>query len=267
MKIQRSTITYVCDYCSRKHSTKKSAAACEAVCKDNREKALQLKTEAKKFEKEFFESESVSVIAEKLSTYLTKQSGKECKVVFSVNPNERCSSSHSAPKGQRTNWCWGDPNRPTGYLGLTGNIEIRIAGGYCAEVSRAWDNIRYKFCIHTGCGGARGCGLGYGVTLWADDFPKIKEKLEEYFKRVKNRQIFKHDCEQIDNEYRASQHRFVEGHPSYLEKKIAAIDAQRAATEESVKLTNLFREQNPKPESKFETVTQQDIRNQLETII
>jgi hypothetical protein len=262
MKIQKSKITYVCEHCDTSYTVQKKAEACEAACKEK----LEADRKAEEQLDSFFLSESVTEIAETLSKYLTSKSGIECEAVFRVAPSERCSNSHSAPKGLPTNW-GREPNTPTGYMGLYGSLDIDIDGGYNIKVSRVCDYLGNKFRIHTGSGGSRDHGLGWSVTIWADDFPKIKSKLEKYFQSLVEKEQYESEREQIDYDYLNTRLTYISENPSY----IAANDVVREAHEKLSTIRENISEEFlttfPKPETKSRVVLENEIDENLNSFL
>lgn len=269
MKIQKSTTRYICEFCRKSYSSKTRAEACEAACKLENEKALEARIKSQKELEEFFNSGSVSEIAQKIADYINAESSKKCKVVFKVNPNEHCSNSHSAPFGKKTNWgnYNRDPKIPTGYLGLVGNLSIIIEGGYSGDICKSFNDIRYKYRIHTGTGGARSYGLGWNVTLWADDFPVIKQKLKKYFELTKQHTAWKFDCGRIDQDYDLAQEKFVSNDETYLAKKEALQRAEIELQEAKQNALQVFVDSNPKPTSKLKKVTNEDLVEQRQSFL
>lgn len=87
--------------------------------------------------------------------------------------NDMASNSHSCPRGGRTCWSSADAKdgRPRGYPGWTGRIEFKVSHdlGFGSDIFR---NVG----INTGSGGGIGNGhYGYGVTLFASDWPGLEK--------------------------------------------------------------------------------------------
>jgi hypothetical protein len=84
-----------------------------------------------------------------------------------VSYNTNCSYTHSAPKGRKTNW-GREKGIPHGYPGFSGHVNI---------VTENWFDSRFleMVGVHTGTGGGGGKSYGYGVVIWAEDFPKLRQ--------------------------------------------------------------------------------------------
>lgn len=115
------------------------------------------------------------------------------------------SNSHCAPYGKETNWGGDKKDVPRGYPGLVGRIEGRFVEPL--REYKDWTSRKklvdsfselcddsYSFggpdCVfkmkglHSGTGGGSHKSFSYGVTLFIDDFPRLrryflKEKLKE----------------------------------------------------------------------------------------
>lgn len=80
--------------------------------------------------------------------------------------SDRCSNSHSAPAGKRTNWGGQHPDVPRGYPGYTGSISFTTSlYGHC--------DLFKNTGIHTGSGGGSEQRFRFGVTLFAEEWPML----------------------------------------------------------------------------------------------
>lgn len=115
------------------------------------------------------------------------------------------SNTHCAPRNGETNWGGEKPDVPRGYPGLVGRIEghfieplrkCRDWSGYVETLDSFSDlcddlhgfkNPEDVYCmkgLHSGTGGGGPNSFGYGVTLFIDDFPKLKRHfLKQELKR------------------------------------------------------------------------------------
>lgn len=99
---------------------------------------------------------------------------------LSLDYSDSVSNSHSCPHNGMTNWGGdkllkdGTP-APTGYPGYRGRIEWEFTTdipGFCSDLFR---NTR----IHTGSGGGGALRGSYEVRFFLDDWPGIKQAVEE----------------------------------------------------------------------------------------
>jgi hypothetical protein len=102
-----------------------------------------------------------------------------------VGYTEHASNSHSSPIGLPSNWERKD-DKPSGYPALVGTIKLtydKAPKGSSSDIA----NI-YRLCTGSGgyWGNQGGYQLGYSVTIWLDDFPKIKEKIEQVKQQIQN---------------------------------------------------------------------------------
>lgn len=81
------------------------------------------------------------------------------------------SNTHSAPRGQRTNW-GGDISLPRGYPGWVGRIEYQMSHDLPIFSS---DLFRSTGICTGGGGGSSENRYGYSVTFWDDDWPRLSE--------------------------------------------------------------------------------------------
>ena len=97
---------------------------------------------------------------------------------LSVKYVEHASNSHSCPLNGVENFRK-EQSKPTGYPALAGRISFEVD---YLTMSRSHHSPFNKTGIHginTGSGGLRGNTYSYDVTLWLDDFPKIKQNVED----------------------------------------------------------------------------------------
>ena len=175
-----------CEYCSFT-GTSRQVKSHEKECAKVEEARLK-QEEDKKLQRDYANSlrlnaESVSDFAKRVEAYIRDTTQEDIKISFRVNYGDFCSNTHKCPIGGELNW---DRNskRHLGYPGLTGSIYLKKAkqsGQYCGDYI---ENIPG---INTDCGGG-GYNSEYSVTLFLDDFPKIKAKVEEVLELEKLKQ-------------------------------------------------------------------------------
>lgn len=98
------------------------------------------------------------------------------------NWSEKIRNSHNCPRNGVTNWSRSDakPGTPESYPGWTGNISFTVDAGHTDNTpprpinGYGGDYFRYST-IHTGSGGGGSNRWSYGVELFADDFPAMRE--------------------------------------------------------------------------------------------
>lgn len=175
---------FECEFCNKLHKTEAKAKACEKKCSKTKQ-TLKQQIEMRKARNELCDyvrlnAQSVEDIC-RMSVELSHKLLQNCHLLdmqLNVGYTGNTSNSHSAPIGKEMNWDR-KADKPLGFPALTGTITLiynQRPSGFGSE-----------FCsiikgIHTGSGGFQseksGYQVGYGVTLWLDDFPKIKEKIE-----------------------------------------------------------------------------------------
>lgn len=192
---------YACPVCEEIYKTEAQAVKCEDSCK-------QAKIEQE--EQELLESrmedlinyvrlnaESVEDICN-MSIEISKKLNKNQyiqKMSLRVKYVEHASNSHSAPINNQTNW-ERKADKPTGYPALYGDISFtynkagKLSG---SDIFSRWHKGIVG--VNTGSGGARDGknAYGYDVTLWLDDFPKIKEKIEKLHEEIEQFSNFEMD--------------------------------------------------------------------------
>lgn len=192
---------YACQHCESIYKTQQKAVACEKKCfKQKQEDIAEQERQANlgslvNYVRLNAESvEDVCRMSEEVSLKLFPKSSIK-KMTLRVGYNPHASNTHSCPIGGVENWSK-VYDKPTGYPALTGNITVvfnKEPKGFSDNTFNRRDGIAG---ICTGSGGyqgsAEGYTVGYGVTLWLDDFPKIKEKIEQQIKINDNFETLKH---------------------------------------------------------------------------
>lgn len=92
-----------------------------------------------------------------------------------INLNLRWSShvsnSHSCPLNGVTNWCNSYDDRPTGYPGWQGRIKFKTTCEIPGFMSALFKNTG----INLGSGGGGGQYYTYDVSIFVDDWPKLRK--------------------------------------------------------------------------------------------
>jgi len=184
---------FACPICEEIYKTEAAASKCEAACtqaKIDLEEERQLETQLEELRNYVrLNAESVKDIC-KMSMEVSKKLNKSQyikEMTLRVRYVEHASNSHSSPIGQPTNW-GRKSDKPTGYPALYGDILFTYnKGGKLSgsDIFSKWGDKGIQG-INTGGGGSRSGNntYGYGVTLWLDDFPKIKEKIEKLHENI-----------------------------------------------------------------------------------
>lgn len=191
---------YACKHCESIYKTAQKASACEKKCvariaeeKTEEERQANLQTLVNYVRLNAESIEDICRMSEEVSLKLfPKSSIKKMKLRVSYAPH--ASNSHSAPLGEFENWGRKE-GKPTGYPALRGSITVvynKEPKGFSSSTFNSRDGI----CgIHTGDGGYRsgdgGYTVGYDVTLWLSDFPKIKAAIEAKQKEIDSYEIFR----------------------------------------------------------------------------
>ena len=265
MKTKKAKTLYVCEFCGKESTSKKTIEKCETSCREKQKKnSIQAEKSKREFE-EWFQVHSISQLENNISDFLTKKSGINCRAEFNVNPRESCSNTHSSPKGKPSNWGQ-KPDLPLGYVGLIGNINIHIDGGYNPKVSDIFSSIQNKYRICTGCGGSRSHGLGYSVTIWADDYPILGEKVNCYLNMFKQKNRYNLEVEEIEYAYENQLNKFIEEHEDYLAQQKIVEDACNKLNKIKLDLGVEFINEIPKPTPHAVKVTKRGVDLKLAEI-
>lgn len=175
---------FECEFCNKLHKTEAKAKACEKKCSKTKQ-TLEQQAEMRKARNKLCDyvrlnAQSVEDIC-RMSVELSHKLLQNCHLLdmqLNVGYTENASNSHSAPIGKEMNW-GRKADKPHGFPALTGTITLTY--------NQRPSGFGSEFCsivkgIHTGSGGFQseksGYQVGYSVRLWLDDFPKIKEKIE-----------------------------------------------------------------------------------------
>lgn len=89
------------------------------------------------------------------------------------------SNSHVCPKGGVINWCGKDDTKPTGYPGWTTHVN-----GSLKRNRNHLSNYPYAAALNavglkTNSGGGGNESWGYGITIFLDDWPGLKQTILE----------------------------------------------------------------------------------------
>lgn len=187
----KSVQAYQCVKCESIYKTSKEASACLKECKSKEKQAL---VEQKRLDKLDYwrnyprlNATSIQDIID-MSIEAAKQIDPKSalkSVILNVKYSENVSNSHSSPVKGVSNWCGRDKDQPTGYPGLYGNIIFEYEKYHSSnDIFTAYGKGIVG--INTGSGGYNSKG-NYGVTIFLDDFPLIKAKIE---KELEEKEIY-----------------------------------------------------------------------------
>ena len=184
-------VAYQCDICESIFKSAAGASRCKKSCQKEADDLAKKEAE-RNASKELADYVRLNASSPeeicKLMIEVSKKMDSECyieDVKLVVNYNPLASNSHSAPIGKMENWSGSKPGVPRGYPGLVGNITIQYNKQPKSMTKAAHEKI---VGINTGCGGYRNgknWTLGYDVTLWVEDFPKIQTELEKTLEKIK----------------------------------------------------------------------------------
>ena len=193
---------YACKHCESIYKTAQKASACEKKCvarisekRVEEERKANLQTLVHYVRLNAESVEDICRMSEEVSQKLFPKSSIK-KMTLRVSYNSHASNTHSCPIGGVSNFSpRSNPDKPTGYPALTGNIRVvynKEPKGFSDEVFNLYNGIAG---IHTGSGGYQGSDegytVGYSVTLWLSDFPKIQAAIETKQKDIDNYEAFR----------------------------------------------------------------------------
>jgi len=193
---------YACKHCESIYKTAQKASACEKKCvariaeeKAEEERKANLQTLVHYVRLNAESVEDICRVSEEVSQKLFPKSSIK-KMTLRLSHNSHASNTHSCPIGGVSNFSpRNNPDKPTGYPALTGTIRVvynKEPKGFSDDIFNLYNGIAG---IHTGSGGYQGSDegytVGYGVTLWLSDFPKIKAAIEAKQKEIDNYEVFR----------------------------------------------------------------------------
>lgn len=183
-----NTVTaYECTYCQNIFRTYEQMQECEELCLQQiREEEAEKNLEAIRHDLQNYvrlNAESVEDIC-RMTIDVSKQLFAKSPLKtfhLDVRYMHHASNSHSYPINGIGNFRK-EEGKPIGYPALFGRISFEYekeSSGFSSDIFSHGGIIG----INTGSGGAgRGNQYSYSVTLWLDDFPKIKDKVKESLK-------------------------------------------------------------------------------------
>src|SRR5690554_6564415 len=133
--------------------------------------------ERKEWEDYIYDSSSCDEIASRVSEWASFIYDHPIKISFGSCLTVYEKASHSAPKGKKAGW---GPTCPL-YDAIAGRVSIQIEqdGSKGPIEFESFGSQATSNFIHTGTGS--GCGVGlyqYSMTIWIDDYPRIKKDHE-----------------------------------------------------------------------------------------
>lgn len=193
---------YACKHCESIYKTAQKSSACEKKCaarlaekkaEDERQSNLQTLVHYVRLNAESVDD--VCRMTEEVSQKLFPKSSIK-KMTLRVSYNSHASNTHSCPIGGISNFSpRNNPDKPTGYPALSGTIRVtynKEPKGFSDEAFNLHNGIAG---IHTGSGGYQGSDegytVGYSVTLWLSDFPKIQAAIETKEKEIDDYEVFR----------------------------------------------------------------------------
>lgn len=182
-KVIQSTVRYACQHCDKSFATEKAAEKCEKSCADNQriqDMKEQLRHECR------LTCDSIPAIEAYVQEKLSALTGVPVQVSIRATYSSSVSNTHCCPIDGVTNWGFRDANKPTGYSGYQGQIEItwgdaklkvKRVHGRTAEYSDylSSEHIEMFAGLNTGSGGAGSKSCRYEIKLFDADFPKLVE--------------------------------------------------------------------------------------------
>jgi len=138
--------------------------------------------ERKEWEDYIYDSSSCDEIASRVSEWASFIYDHPIKISLQSFRTDYAKASHSSPKGKKAGW---GPTCPL-YDAISGKVSIQIEqdGNKGPIEFNSFGSYATSSFIHIGTGGGRADGLyQYSMTIWLDDYPKIK-KDHEFNKRM-----------------------------------------------------------------------------------
>jgi len=197
MKIE----AYQCKHCEGVYLEEDEMKQCEEACseeiKEYKERQSFKEKQKSLQDSVRLESESVEEICRRcieVQNEFAEHDGSQklISMKLDVRYNPHASNSHSSPINGVGNFSR-KSGLPTGYPALLGRVKFEYEKRGTNGRKNVGENI-LRF-INKGSGGGDGYNLSYGVTLWLDDFPLIKKKVEECLQEEKRLNTLVDDLE------------------------------------------------------------------------
>lgn len=180
----KSVEAFECQYCKTLYRNHSEMEFCEAACleakqEDQAQEDLDaVRSELQNYVRLNAESiQDVETMCIDISKKLFPKSPLK-SMELNVRYKDHASNTHSWPLDGVENFR-GEKGKPTGYPALHGRISfeyVKEPSSFASDIF-SWGGI---IGVNTGSGGSGGRDTySYDVTLWLDDFPKIKQKVEE----------------------------------------------------------------------------------------
>ena len=181
----KSVEAFECQYCKTLYRSLSEMDFCESACLEaKQEEQTQEELDAVRAGLQNYvrlNAESIEDI-EQMCIDISKNLFPESplkSMELNVRYKDHASNTHSCPLDGVKNFR-GEKGKPTGYPALTGRISfeyVKEPSGFGSDIF-SWGGI---VGVNTGSGGG-GYAYSYGVTLWLDDFPKLKVRVDECLK-------------------------------------------------------------------------------------
>ena len=177
-----------CDHCGFTGTTKEvrlHEVTCNDVAIAQKKKEVKIKKMKDYANSLRLEAETVKDFAKAVEKYIKDTTGEDFSISITVDYNMFCSGSHSHPIN--ASYIPYDYNmKYPNYPGLYGDINLikaKKSGDYCG------DYIKNIPGLNSGSGGG-GYDAHYQLTLFLEDFPKIKAKVNEAMELELKKQSF-----------------------------------------------------------------------------
>lgn len=178
----KSVEAFECQYCKTLYRDISEMNSCESACleakqeEQSQEELNAIRAELQNYVRLNAESiQDVEQMCIDISKKLFPKSPLK-SMELNVRYKDHASNTHSCPLDGVENFRK-EQGKPTGYPALTGRISfeyVKEPSSFASDIF-SWGGI---IGVNIGSGGG-GYAYSYDVTLWLDDFPKIKQKVEE----------------------------------------------------------------------------------------
>lgn len=160
---------YICECCGKESVVEDKLKRHEVACKRERKLAEKRKQMKETWDQEFLKSFSFDrLFNDQINEYLERVCGDSFEELsIDVKLTKEASNSHAAPIGKPKNWRRKD-HLPKGYPGWVGTVY-----GTYSKKGKTMKDIRIPG-INTGSGFGSAKTFEYGITIFAEDFPKLQ---------------------------------------------------------------------------------------------